>query len=104
MVVDRALKIRPRRLIRHAPTDRREVAEAVGPHLLAGRERDEGLWRAAVLLPIGLVLVANLVDERKAGIPIMGALRLGQARKFRHERAVGVEALEGRDRADTEPI
>ena len=59
-----------------------EIPKTVRPHFLPGRQRDKGFRRAAMFLPIFLILVADLVQlDRKAGVPIAGALRFGQAGK-----------------------
>src|SRR6185436_2497155 len=49
----------------HEPADRRQLPKAISPQTLAGRQRDEGLGRAASLLPIRIVLRPDLVRERK---------------------------------------
>src|SRR5204862_631204 len=45
------------------PANGGEGTEAIGPQLLSGFCGDECFWRAAMLLPVSFVLVANFVFE-----------------------------------------
>src|SRR5439155_26945372 len=89
---------------RYLVTNGGERTKAVRPHILTSRQRDERFWRPAKLFPIALVLVANLMHQREAGVPIVRAFSLRQSRKFRHQRAVCVTAFHGHDRADAEDV
>ncbi len=70
--------------------DRRQIPKPVRPHRLPRRRRDEGLRRAPIRLPVGLILVADRMHQRKSRVPIVRAFRLRKPRKLRHERSVGV--------------
>src|SRR5207245_7537169 len=64
--------------------------------ILTSRQRDERLWRPTKLFPITLVLVANPIHQREAGVPIVRAFSLSQSWKLRHQRAVCVRSEERR--------
>ena len=81
-----------------------ETSETVCPHLLSGGERDERFWRATIFLPVSLVFIANLMDERKASVPLLRAFGFRQTGEFWHERTVVVGAVHRHDAVDAESI
>ena len=89
---------------RNDPADGGEFSKPVPPHLLAGGESDEGFGRAAPLLPIGVVLGANLMHQREARVPVVGAFRLRDAGKFWHEGAIRMDAFQRDHLPDPETI
>ena len=86
---ERSLVIRHGRVRWNRKSDRRQIAEAIAPHLLPGGECDERLGRATMLLPVIIILLADFVSERKACIPFARAFGLLDTGEIRHERAIG---------------
>ena len=89
---------------RNRKPNRSQITEAIAPHHLTSGECDEGFGRAAILLPILLVLIANLVSERKARVPIARALGFLNAGKIRHQRAIRPRQFHRHDTVNTECI
>src|ERR1043166_5489557 len=75
-------------------TDGGELAEPIRPHLLACRQCDKRLGRAAIFLPIFLVLRPYGVGQRKARVPITRAFGVFDSREIRHERPIRPRRLE----------
>ena len=71
-----------------------EAAPARGPHLTTRGNGEKRFRRALKIIPVALVHIANAVElERKARVPIALVLRVADAGKVGHPRAVGREAL-----------
>ncbi len=69
--------------------DRREIAEAALPQGAPRLQGDKGLGRAAVAVPIRLVLVADLLQiYRHARLPVAAILLIREAGDIRHQLRV----------------
>ena len=64
---------------------------------------DECLGRAAVVVPVGFVFLADAGEiERQAGSPVGGIVRFGDAGEIWHPQLVGGGSFEGDDAVDAE--
>ena len=76
------------RLVPRRAAHRGQGAEAARPQPAPGGQRHEALGRAAEVVPILLVLVADAIEvDRRAGLPVAAVVGVRQAREVRHQLA-----------------
>ena len=96
---------RRRRFCRHRIPHRGQIAEAIAPHSLSGREAHKCLRCAAIFFPVFLVLRTDPFEfDWQACVPVACALRLFKAGKVRHQIAVRRRAGQGNNCAHGELV